>query len=271
MSSGGAVLRAAAAAGGAEIRVEDVGVVFSTPTGGHLEALSGITLHVAAGEIVCIVGPSGCGKTTLLNLVAGFARPTSGRVMVAGRPVVGVGPDRLVVFQRPAVFPWLNVHDNVVFGLRHQGQTPQAYEPKARQILEATGLQGFERYYPYQLSGGMLQRTQIARCFVCAPPVLLLDEPFGALDAQTRFLMQELLLDVWAADQPTILFITHDVEEALFLADRIYVMATRPGRVLDEVAVPWGRPRSVETLATPDFARLKGRILQHLRAAASGG
>ena len=228
-------------------------------------ALESFDLRVAEHEVACIVGPSGCGKTTLLNMIAGFEAPTAGTLTVRGAPVTGPSPERSVVFQQAALFPWLTVWDNVVMGPRLRGKPMAQLEADARRVLASVGLAGFERHYPYQLSGGMRQRVQIARVLVASPDVILMDEPFGSLDAQTRIVMHEVLLAVWAEYRPTILFITHDVEEALILADRVYVMARRPGRVKAQLAVPFARPRSYGLIAEPAFAALRAQVVQMLR------
>ena len=233
------------------------------PVGSTL-ALDNVSLHLDREEIVALVGPSGCGKSTVLNIVAGFLTPTSGQVRLDGRPLSGVGPDRLVVFQSPALFPWLNVEENVSFGPRMRGAPRSAYRSLCEQIIEDVGLTRFRAHYPYQLSGGMRQRAQIARALVNEPEVLLLDEPFGALDAQTRLEMQEMLLRIWAHYHSTILFITHDVDEALFLADRTYVMSAQPGRIDREIHIPFSRPRSYDVMADERFVRLKAEILKSL-------
>ena len=254
-------------------RVEliDVTQEFDAPAGGaaRTRALDAIDLVVGDHEIVGLVGPSGCGKSTILNLVAGFIQPTSGRVLLDGAPLSGIGPERLVVFQTPALFPWLTVMDNVTFGPRMRSVPEREYGALARDIIADVGLAGFERHFPYQLSGGMRQRTQIARALVNKPEVLLLDEPFGALDAQTRLVMQTMLLDVWERYRATILFITHDVDEALFLSDRTYVMSARPGRVAREITVPFPRPRDYSLLGDPAFAHLKSEVLGLLHGSAA--
>jgi len=248
------------------VQLVDVVQEFDAPAGGgaRTRALDAVNITVADHEIVGLVGPSGCGKSTILNLVAGFMRPTSGQVLVDGRPLAGIGPERLVVFQTPALFPWLTVRDNVSFGPRMRGVPAKEYDGLARDIIADVGLAGFESHFPYQLSGGMRQRAQIARALVNKPEVLLLDEPFGALDAQTRLAMQSMLLGVWERYRATILFITHDVDEALFLSDRTYVLSARPGRVQREIHVPFARPRDYSLLGDVDFARLKAEILSLL-------
>jgi NitT/TauT family transport system ATP-binding protein len=228
-------------------------------------ALQAFDITVPAHEVACIVGPSGCGKTTLLNMIAGFETPSSGSLTVKSQAVSGPHPDRSVVFQQPALFPWLTVWDNVTLGPRVRGFDSKLLEESTRKVLLSVGLAGFERHYPYQLSGGMRQRVQLARVLVASPDVILMDEPFGALDAQTRVVMHEVVLKVWAEYRPTILFITHDVEEALILADNIYVMTRRPGRIKERLEVPFSRPRSYELIGNPDFAALRARIVSSLR------
>jgi NitT/TauT family transport system ATP-binding protein len=228
-------------------------------------ALQDIDLTVAQREFVAILGPSGCGKSTLLNMVAGFDRPTRGSVKVEGEEIVDPSPRRCVVFQEPALFPWLTVMDNVVFGPKNRRQPAAEYRPRAAQIIEQVGLRGFEASYPAELSGGMRQRVGIARVLIMEPRVLLMDEPFGSLDAQTRSLMQELLLALWQRHQQTVLFITHDIEEALLLADRVCVMTARPGRIKKSIPVPMPRPRSIELTLSPEFNALRREVLALIR------
>jgi NitT/TauT family transport system ATP-binding protein len=228
-------------------------------------ALQDIDLDVAQREFVAILGPSGCGKSTLLNMVAGFDHPTRGTVKVEGEEIVEPSPRRCVVFQEPALFPWLTVMDNVVFGPKNRRQPAAEYRPRAAQIIEQVGLRGFEASYPAELSGGMRQRVGIARVLIMEPRVLLMDEPFGSLDAQTRSLMQELLLALWQRHQQTVLFITHDIEEALLLADRVCVMTARPGRIKKSIPVPMPRPRSIELTLSPEFNALRREVLDLIR------
>lgn len=228
-------------------------------------ALAGVSGVVRDQEIVGMLGPSGCGKTTLLNLIAGFDRPDEGEILASGRRVERPGPDRMMVFQSPALFVWLTVWDNVVFGPRHHGEDRRVYEPRAHSLLEAVGLAGREYDYPYQLSGGMKQRVQLARALLNRPDVLLMDEPFGALDSQTRSQMQELLLQVWSLYHPTILLVTHDAEEALFLCHRIYVMS-RGGTLREDLAVPFPPPRTFGLIGTSQFAQLRYTLLRALRS-----
>jgi ABC-type nitrate/sulfonate/bicarbonate transport system ATPase subunit len=232
-------------------------------------ALQPTDLDVAPGEFVSILGPSGCGKSTLLRIVAGLDRPSGGSVALDGRPVTGPGPERGMVFQSYTLFPWLTVRQNIEFGLRER-QLPEAeIAAISAKFIGRTGLRGFEDHWPRQLSGGMQQRTALARALANNPAVLLLDEPFGALDHQTRELMQELLLEVWGADSPearkTVLFVTHDIDEAIFLANRVLVMSARPGRVKAEVPVPLPYPRDWTVKTTPVFAELKARLMAEIR------
>lgn len=225
-------------------------------------ALDNLNLSIEPSEIVAILGPTGCGKSSALNLIAGFEEPTQGRILLDGREVHGANPDRSIVFQHGALFPWLSVFDNTVLGLKSRGIDKQTYTQRARKLLAEVGLAGFENHYPYQLSGGMQQRVQIARALVSEPRILLMDEPFGALDYQTRIQMQELLLQLWQEHRPTVFFITHDVTEAIFVADRVLVMSSRPGRVTLELPVRTPKPRSQEFLASAEFIDLQGRLLQ---------
>jgi ABC-type nitrate/sulfonate/bicarbonate transport system ATPase subunit len=228
-------------------------------------ALQDIDLTVAEREFVAILGPSGCGKSTLLNMVAGFDQPTRGSVKVAGEEIAAPAPSRGVVFQEPALFPWLSVMDNVVFGPKTLGQPAASYRAHAAQIIEQIGPSGFEASYPAELSGGMRQRVGIARVLILEPKVLLMDEPFGSLDAQTRTLMQELLLALWERHQQTVLFVTHDIEEAVLLADRVCVMTARPGRIKKSIAVRMPRPRSIESTTSPEFNELRREVLELIR------
>ncbi len=217
-------------------------------------ALEAIDLAVRDGEFLCIVGPSGCGKSTLLNLIAGFERPSAGEVLVGGAPVRGPGPDRVVVFQEPALFPWLNVLANVEFGLRLAGVGRRERRERARHYLELVGLSRFERAYVRELSGGMKQRVQLARSLALEPRILLMDEPFAALDAQTRDVLQEELQAIWLRTGTTILFVTHNVREAVLLADRVIVMAAGPGRIARELEVTLEHPRDPDAHAVIDLA-----------------
>jgi NitT/TauT family transport system ATP-binding protein len=250
-----------------KIAVDGVSHVFeSRRKGGRTIALERVSLAIEEGSFVCLLGPSGCGKSTVLNLVAGFERPSEGKILVDGNPVTGPGPDRGVVFQEPLLLPWRNVLGNVTLGPQLAGRLNKQTLAQARHFLHLTGLDGFEDHATYELSGGMRQRVALARAWMGDPPVLLMDEPFGALDAQTRLSMQELLVSIWNEARTTVLFVTHDVEEALFLADRIVVMSARPGRIIEDLAIPFARPRDYEALIRePLFASLKQSILHRVR------
>lgn len=233
------------------------------------DAVQDVSLSIAPGEFVCVLGPSGCGKSTLLGALAGHWTPSRGSIRVDGVPVDAPHPERGLVFQQHTLFPWKTVLDNVAFGLKMQGVRRHERRERARVLLGLVGLAGFEDRYPVQLSGGMQQRVEIARVLINHPRVMLMDEPFGALDAQTRLKMQELLLDVWARVNTTIVFITHDIDEALFLADRILVMSPRPGRIIDEIRLDFARPRHPDLMTSNHFTRLKRHCLDLLHPQAS--
>ncbi len=209
-------------------------------------AVDNVNLEVDEGEFVALVGPSGCGKSTFLYMVGGFVQPTSGRILVDGREITGPGTDRGIVFQEFALFPWKTVLQNVMYGLEEKGLPGGEAEAIARRYLEAANLQGFERVYPKELSGGMKQRVAIARTLAYDPKILLMDEPFGALDAQTRVVMQDELLRIWQGTKKTVLFVTHSVEEAIHLADKVVIFTARPGRIKEIIDVDLPRPRSRE-------------------------
>jgi NitT/TauT family transport system ATP-binding protein len=225
-------------------------------------ALERLDVDIHSAEIVSVLGPTGCGKSSALNLIAGFEEPSSGDVLLDNTFVRGPGPDRAVVFQQASLFPWLNVFDNVTLGVKCRGMPEQEYRMRAERLLVEVGLSGFLKHYPYQLSGGMQQRVQIARALISAPKVLLMDEPFGALDYQTRIFMQELLLKLWVEYKPTVLFITHDVSEAIFISDRVLVMSRRPGRIKLAVDVLAPKPRTAEFLSAPEFVELQRELLR---------
>jgi len=233
--------------------------------GAPILAVDAVSLEIADKAFVCLVGPSGCGKSTLLNLLAGFETPDTGQVLLDGAPIPGPGPDRGMVFQENALFPWLTVLGNVCYGPQRRGLPASEYLPAARAILQQVGLRRFFESAPNELSGGMRQRVAIARALVNKPSVLLLDEPFGALDAQTRATMQELLRDVWEREHRTVLFVTHDVDEAIFMADRVVVMSRRPGRVIADIEVGLPRPREYSVLTTLEFTAIKRSVLQMVR------
>jgi NitT/TauT family transport system ATP-binding protein len=252
-----------------QLVIEGASRVFPGVRGGApTRALEPIDLRVGDNDFVTILGPSGCGKSTLLRLVAGLDTATSGRVALDGRPIVRPGPDRGMVFQSYTLFPWLTIAENIAFGLREKGMPAAMRSGIVQQWLERVGLTGFAQHYPKQLSGGMQQRTAIARALANDPAILLLDEPFGALDNQTRALMQELLLGIWEREQKTVLFVTHDIEEAIFLASRVVVMTARPGRIKAELAIDLPHPRHYTIKTSPEFSALKARLTEEIRVEA---
>jgi NitT/TauT family transport system ATP-binding protein len=235
------------------LEVRGVSKRFATPRHDTL-ALHDINLTVREGEFVCLVGPSGCGKSTLLNVIAGFEQPSAGEMLVGGERVTGPGPDRVVVFQEAALFPWLNVRANVEFGLRMAGVPRRERQERARQYLELVGLQRFERALVHELSGGMKQRVQLARSLAVDPRILLMDEPFASLDAQTRDVLQEELQAIWVRTGKTVVFVTHNVREAVLLADRVVIMSPSPGRIKREIEIGLEHPRSPDSHAVVDLA-----------------
>lgn len=236
--------------------------------GAHVPAILDVSLEVVQGEFVSIVGPSGCGKTTLLNMIAGFIPPSQGEILLDGRSVKGPGPDRGVVFQSFALFPWKTAIENVTFGPKVRGVPREERERIGREYLSLVGLTGAEGRYPAELSGGMQQRVGVARALANSPDLLLMDEPFASVDAQTRMTLQEELTRIWQERRPTILFVTHDVEEAVFLANRVIVLSSTPGRVLAELPVPLPRPRAWASLVEDfDFKALVARVLAMVRPA----
>jgi ABC-type nitrate/sulfonate/bicarbonate transport system ATPase subunit len=236
--------------------------------GAATRALEPIDLDVARNDFITILGPSGCGKSTLLRIIAGLDKPTAGSVAIEGRAVTGPGSDRGMVFQSYTLFPWLTVAENVGFGLREKGVPPARRGEIVASWLDKVGLTGFARHFPKQLSGGMQQRTAIARALANEPDIFLLDEPFGALDNQTRSLMQELLLGIWERERKTVLFVTHDIEEAVFLASRVVVMSARPGRIKAQVPVDLPHPRHYTLKTSPEFSALKARLTEEIRVEA---
>lgn len=246
------------------IKLDNVSKSFRTRDG-ELEVIKNLSFEVEAGESVAVVGPSGSGKTTLLNLLAGLDFPTSGSMTVDGEPITGPSPQRGVIFQQYAVFPYLTVFENAVFGLKlSANKKPRAERERiARRYLDIMGLTGFENAYPKTLSGGMKQRLAIARAYAVSPRILFMDEPFAALDAQTRALMQELILDIMAAEQKTVVFVTHSVEEAVFVSNRIIIVTARPACLHTVVNVPFGFPRDADIKTTPEFIEIR-RQVEHL-------
>ncbi|MEO3387505.1 ABC transporter ATP-binding protein [Mesorhizobium sp. CAU 1741] len=250
----------------AAVDIKGVQRIFPGQRGGDpVTALTPIDMHVKENDFVTILGPSGCGKSTLLRIVAGLDEPTQGSVAVRGRQVTGPGADRGMVFQSYTLFPWLTVAQNIEFGLREKGMPAAQRREIVAGYVGKIGLKGFEHHLPKQLSGGMQQRVAIARALANDPAILLLDEPFGALDHQTRGLMQELLLDIWEADRKTVLFVTHDIEEAIFLGSRCVVMSARPGRIKADIAIPLPHPRHYRMKAEADFLDLKVRLTEEIR------
>ncbi len=239
---------------------------FDLYAGQHVTAVSDVSLEIHTGEFVSIVGPSGCGKTTLLNMIAGFILPSEGEIMLGGRQVKGPGPDRGVVFQSFALFPWKTVLDNVAFGLKMRGLSRPERERIAREYVGLVGLTGTEARYPNELSGGMQQRVGVARALANSPDLLLMDEPFASVDAQTRMTLQEELTRIWEARHPTILFVTHDVDEAVFLSDRVIVLSKSPGTVRAEIPISLARPRSWTRLVEDSqFKGLVAKVLALVR------
>lgn len=243
----------------AMIEVKSVTKVYQSSRG-RVVSLDNVSLDVAEGEFVTLVGPSGCGKSTMLNLIGGLLEPSSGDVIVHGSPVKGPSPDRGVIFQQYALFPWLTAIQNVEFGLRLQGLGRAERREKAMHYLDLVGIADFAKALPKELSGGMKQRCAIARAYAVNPSVLLMDEPFGALDALTRVQMQDELLATWQKERRTIVFITHDVDEAVYLASRVVVMSPRPGRISEIVDVPLPYPRTEELRLSPEFTDIRARV-----------
>ena len=242
-----------------KVVIDDVRKTYQGRTG-EVTALNGVSLNIMENEFVTVVGPSGCGKSTLLNIIAGLLEPTSGRVICNGAEVHGTGMDRGVVFQQYALFPWLTVKKNVMFPLNMKGLKGPRAEELAMKYIKMVDLEKFCDHYPKELSGGMKQRVAIARAYAAEPEILLMDEPFGALDAQTRTQLQQDLLDTWEREMKTCFFITHDVDEALILGQRVIIMSARPGRIKDIVDIDILYPRSQETKMSPRFLELKNYI-----------
>jgi ABC-type nitrate/sulfonate/bicarbonate transport system ATPase subunit len=249
--------------------IDNVSRIFPAVRGGTpTRALEPTNLSVADNDFVTILGPSGCGKSTLLRMVAGLDTPTTGRILLDGKAITGPGADRGMVFQSYTLFPWLTVSENISFGLRERGVSQRERTRIAGEWLEKVGLTSFANHFPKQLSGGMQQRTAIARALANDPKILLLDEPFGALDNQTRALMQELLLGIWERERKTVIFVTHDIEEAVFLASRTVVMSARPGRIKADIAVDLPHPRHYTIKTSPAFSDLKARLTEEIRVEA---
>ena len=242
----------------------NISQVAKTFTGGTV-ALQATDLRVAENDFVTILGPSGCGKSTLLRMAAGLDQPSSGSITLDGKTVTGPGADRGMVFQSYTLFPWLTVQQNVCFGLREKGMPLAEQQSIARDFIHKVGLAGFEQHFPKQLSGGMQQRTALARALANQPRILLMDEPFGALDHQTRELMQELLLGIWEGQRKTVLFVTHDIDEAIFMGTRVMVMSARPGRIKLDLPVTIAHPRLYSVKTTAVFSELKAQLTEEIR------
>jgi NitT/TauT family transport system ATP-binding protein len=258
-----------------KITLKDVSRTFFSPTGEKIEAVKDVTFEVEdafsaagrdIGEFRVLLGPSGCGKSTLLRMIAGLDKPSSGEVLVNGVPVTGPGKDRGMVFQKYTSFPWLTVAENVAYGMKINGVPEAQRKETTDHLLNSVGLTEFANVYPETLSGGMQQRVAIARTLALRPSVILMDEPFGALDAQTRSDMQQLLLQIWDETACTILFVTHDVEEAVYLADRIFIMSSHPGTLVEDVHVPFDRPRNLELKESSAFHDLQHYVLGRLKS-----
>ena len=246
------------------LNVSQISKTFTGLSGTTL-ALQATDLTVAENDFITILGPSGCGKSTLLRMVAGLDTPSTGSITLDGKTVSGPGPDRGMVFQSYTLFSWLTVLQNVCFGLREKGLPLAQQEELGRQFLSKVGLKDFGNHFPKQLSGGMQQRTALARALANNPRILLMDEPFGALDHQTRELMQELLQGIWEAERKTVLFVTHDIDEAIFMGTRVMVMSARPGRIKCDLPVPIANPRHYSIKTTPVFMELKARLTEEIR------
>jgi NitT/TauT family transport system ATP-binding protein len=250
------------------VQLTGVGQIYKTSGEGVL-AVSDVSFEVRPGRFVVLVGPSGCGKSSLLMMMAGLRQPTSGTILVSGAPIDNPDPNRVgVVFQEPSLFPWLTAEENVEFPLTLRGVARKDRRAKAQEALQLVGLDGFGKRHPHELSGGMKQRVSIARGLVQDPPVLLMDEPFAALDEQTRMTMGDELLRIWAATGKTIVFVTHSLTEAVYLADEVVVMSPRPGRIVDRLEVALPRPRTFEMLSGDVFGGLRDRIWRHIRKSA---
>lgn len=264
-SEGSASLRPGAVPESEELlEFDHVSLRYGDRKGRSFDALADVSFTAKRGAFVSVLGPSGCGKSSLLNLAAGFLPPTGGEVRFRGQPVDGPSPERGLVFQRPALYPWLTVRDNILFGPRARGEAKAAASRVAGLIREV-GLEGFEQRYPYELSGGMKHRAALARTLANAPPVLLMDEPFAALDAQTRTEMQALLLRVWQAHRATVIFVTHDIEEGILLGDEVLMLGRPPTSIISRIEVPFSRPRDYELVLEPEFVELRRHAREVLR------
>ncbi|MER8479190.1 MULTISPECIES: ABC transporter ATP-binding protein [unclassified Mesorhizobium] len=247
------------------VLVDNVSVEFARHREAPKIALTNTNLEIEQGEFVCLLGPSGCGKSTLLNVVGGLVEASTGSIKVDGRSVAQPGPDRGMVFQNYSLYPWLTVRQNIEFGPKLNRWPKAKVSQIANELIEIVGLKEYADQFPKVLSGGMKQRVAIARALAMEPSVLLMDEPFGALDAQTRSRMQELLLDIWSRKRTTVIFVTHDIEEAVYLADRVLVMSARPGRIIEDFRIELPRPRVPDIVASEEFTRYRKHMLHLLR------
>ena len=243
-----------------ELEATTIQMEYIRRDGSVVRAIDDITLAIEPGEFVSIVGPSGCGKTTFLKIVNGLLRPTAGTLLVRGRPIQQRSKDRAMVFQESSLFPWYSVARNIGYGLECQKVPRREIQRRVEPFIKMVGLSGFEKHYPYELSGGMQQRANLARALVVDPAVMLMDEPFAALDAQTREMMQAELLDIWSQTKKTVLFITHQINEAIYLSDRVIVMSARPGRIIADIPVEIPRPRTLAVKRTEAFLRYEDQV-----------
>ena len=253
------------------LEISNVSKTYDVDGANPVHALDGVDLHVEEGEFVSVIGPSGCGKSTLFNIIGGLIDEYEGDVQIDGRPVDGAHKDVGVVFQEESTFPWRTTLDNVAFPLEIEGASKADREARARQFIRLVGLDGFENHYPAQLSGGMKQRTAVARTLAYEPRIMLLDEPFGALDEQTRMLLGDKMLEIWSELNQTMLLITHNITEAVQLSDRVVVMSFRPGQIKEIISVDLPRPRTSEVISTPEFGTYVGKLWTLLREEASRG
>jgi NitT/TauT family transport system ATP-binding protein len=250
------------------LQVSDIVIEYRRADGSTVLAVDGVSLDIEEGQFVSIVGPSGCGKTTLLKTINGLITPTAGSIRLNGKPLEQKSRDRAMVFQEASLFPWYTVARNIAYGLECQGVSKRDAARRVEPFIAMVGLKGFEKHYPYEISGGMQQRANLARALVVEPKILLMDEPFAALDAQTREMMQAELLDVWAQTHKTVLFITHQINEAVYLSDRVIVMSARPGKILADITIDMPRPRGLDVKRTPAFLAYEDEIWKLIEAQA---
>lgn len=241
------------------LSVENISKEYHSPHG-PMRILDDISFRVNPGSFIALLGPSGCGKTTLLNIIAGFLKPTSGRIVVDGKNIVGPGSDRVMIFQSDSVFPWMSVENNIRFGLKNKGLSSEEMNKRIRFFLELVGLQDFAHYYPKQLSGGMRKRVDVARAFAINPPYILADEPFGSLDSKTKLNLQLEIMKLWEVEKNTIIFVTHDVEEAIFLSDRIFLLSSKPTNILEVIDISFPRPRVIDLIVSREFQEIRKAV-----------